>query len=325
MILDIPLVGVDPASAILKVKKRMDIWRDADLDNIKAIFNYIHRQGYADSPKPALKVESRRLERPRVRCTQRNSMSEKPLPPIPDEPEEPDCEAQFGSRSRPRSSDSASITTSPVSPPSLDSNCESPVSSGSPESPSGFFERLYMLPPEQVRGKNRKSGRDSNKSFASDFAGRTNAIGGFALLSRDTDQISPGDEDNGIYVFSDPVVDMDYGELIPSPQKPPLHSSGHRHSSLIETVQAIKSFPRANQETDGAPEMINRTPSHLIRSGYSSKLVAIGDDTQFDPDQEDSPIDWFLEELEEGTRGVSSGFGSSGSSLGILSAGLGWD
>lgn len=43
-----PIVGRDPVSALLALKDRMDIWRDEGSDNLKAICDYIHEQGYGD-------------------------------------------------------------------------------------------------------------------------------------------------------------------------------------------------------------------------------------------------------------------------------------
>ena len=47
--LEKPLVGVDPTTAILDLKDRMEIWRDHGADNLKALHGFIRRQGYSDS------------------------------------------------------------------------------------------------------------------------------------------------------------------------------------------------------------------------------------------------------------------------------------
>jgi hypothetical protein len=60
-LMGVPIVGYDPVSALLALKDRMDIWRDEGSDNLKAICDYIHEQGYGDmsqieaqlSPAPA--------------------------------------------------------------------------------------------------------------------------------------------------------------------------------------------------------------------------------------------------------------------------------
>lgn len=44
-----PLVGVDPITAILELKKRMDIWRDTGLDNFRTLLKFTRSQGYADA------------------------------------------------------------------------------------------------------------------------------------------------------------------------------------------------------------------------------------------------------------------------------------
>ncbi len=44
----VPIVGYDPVSALLALKDRMDLWRDEGSDNMKAICDYIHEQGYGD-------------------------------------------------------------------------------------------------------------------------------------------------------------------------------------------------------------------------------------------------------------------------------------
>lgn len=44
-----PLVGVDPLTAMLELKKRMDIWRDPGLDNFRTLLKFTRSQGYADA------------------------------------------------------------------------------------------------------------------------------------------------------------------------------------------------------------------------------------------------------------------------------------
>ncbi|KAL9622537.1 MAG: hypothetical protein Q9160_003034 [Pyrenula sp. 1 TL-2023] len=44
-----PLVGVDPLTAMLELKKRMDIWRDPGLDNFRTLLKFTRSQGYDDA------------------------------------------------------------------------------------------------------------------------------------------------------------------------------------------------------------------------------------------------------------------------------------
>lgn len=44
-----PLVGVNPITAILELKSRMDIWRDPGLDNFRTLLKFTKSQGYADA------------------------------------------------------------------------------------------------------------------------------------------------------------------------------------------------------------------------------------------------------------------------------------
>ena len=48
----VPLVGTDPISALIRLKDRMDLWRDRPADNLEALIDYIKLQGYCDLPEP---------------------------------------------------------------------------------------------------------------------------------------------------------------------------------------------------------------------------------------------------------------------------------
>ena len=73
-LMGVPIVGRDPVSALLALKDRMDLWRDEGSDNLKAICDYIHQQGYGDasqlhaqltSPSPSLhRIRNSRYEAP---------------------------------------------------------------------------------------------------------------------------------------------------------------------------------------------------------------------------------------------------------------------
>ena len=56
-----PLVGVDPVSALLELKVRMDAWRDVGADNFGALYQYVQEQGYGDFEDIEIQM-GRRLE-----------------------------------------------------------------------------------------------------------------------------------------------------------------------------------------------------------------------------------------------------------------------
>lgn len=47
-LMGVPIVGYDPASALVALKDRMDLWRDDGSDNLRAISQYVADQGYGD-------------------------------------------------------------------------------------------------------------------------------------------------------------------------------------------------------------------------------------------------------------------------------------
>lgn len=192
VILDVPLVGVDPVSAILEVKKRMEVWRDYDLDNTKTIFDYIHRQGYADSPKANTNSELKTRSKTQTRRLQQLSAYKKPLPLSPDEEKHGELEQRSDPRSRRHSTaDCASTDTPPTIVPSLDHNCDSPVSPGSPKSLiEEVPERSLLSPLDKAH---------SEVLFAADSAREVDTFDGSIPLPRDEDMMPSWRENNSIY------------------------------------------------------------------------------------------------------------------------------
>jgi hypothetical protein len=67
-LLGVPLVGVDPVSALLDLKIRMDQWRDPGADNFGALFQYVEEQCYGDFESIEIEMGNRlepdRLDKP---------------------------------------------------------------------------------------------------------------------------------------------------------------------------------------------------------------------------------------------------------------------
>ncbi|KAL9618003.1 MAG: hypothetical protein Q9160_007251 [Pyrenula sp. 1 TL-2023] len=158
VLLNVPLVGADPINAVLEVKKRMDIWLDGSLDNMKAIFEYISRQGYSDPPALTPRPKSKRHTKAQVRWAELedDSKYEKPLPPTPDdyrqivELESRRYTFPGSSFMRHDTTDSGlSTSTSPATaPPSLigDRECDSPTASSEGiETPVDEFIQRFPL------------------------------------------------------------------------------------------------------------------------------------------------------------------------------------
>jgi len=59
-LLGVPLVGTDPVSALLDLKARMDIWRNPDANNFKAVFEYARQQAYGDFEEIQIEMDKRR-------------------------------------------------------------------------------------------------------------------------------------------------------------------------------------------------------------------------------------------------------------------------
>lgn len=164
VLLNVPLVGVDPINAVLEVKKRMDVWLDNNLDNMQTILEYIYCQGYSDPPAGSQIRKPKRHSKAQVRWAELegNLKCEKPLPPTPDEYREiVELESRrytypSNSYMRHDTTDSGvTASTSPATaPPSLigDRECDSPTASSEGiETPVDEFIERFPLDESYAR------------------------------------------------------------------------------------------------------------------------------------------------------------------------------